>query len=70
MNKLNSEKLARHLLEDAFLAGCHFGLGIDPSIDMNYQAKLGFKAYLGEITCEECKESLLRFWNDAQFNQA
>ena len=53
-------------IENAFLAGCTWGYGVDHGKDMSEQEQLGVDQYIGKITPEEAHTKMLEIWNSEE----
>lgn len=51
-------------LENAFLAGCAWGYGVDHGHDMSEQEQLGVDQYLGRISLADASKKSLAIWNE------
>lgn len=58
----NKKELYR-IIENAFLAGCAWGYGVDHGQDMSEQEQLGVDQYLGKMTLEEAQTKMVEIWN-------
>lgn len=53
-------------IENAFLAGCTWGYGVDHGKNMSEQEQLGADQYIGKITPEEAHAKMLEIWNSEE----
>ena len=49
-------------IENAFLAGCAWGYGVDHGCDMSEQEQLGVQWWLGRISQEEATRKRREIW--------
>lgn len=61
----NKEDYLRSL-ENAFLAGCNWGYGVEHTVNIFEQEQVGADMYLGRISKEDAYQKLQRLREDRQ----